>query len=478
MTGEINPNNFCDSIKIGVIGISVYYEISDLVDQKTLIEEGKRNNLKIEFLKGALEGLVKVSLIVIPLGIDSLREFNDVVGRLIKEPLKIALRNADNKGKISSFLKKTNYIKHFCQLAILVNKRIREDKENLNSLRIYLQRYIKFLGSEGIELFIRIFNKGREEQIIDGYSEYQEFILKKFQIELFISQQINQNYLTLISLNPKHITKFEKEYKINIPGLNNYKFEQVNWHHAFLEKRAEIYITKNEPNLFIWPLMEPTNKVNEALLGLKLWFQNINSGLNLMGYVLEQEDQMLEEEFENFPTHIASIRNNIQTMGIVELKENQEFILAYLNSINSTKIDIYHPIKKEFKNYIFKKGRIDKMIEDKNFTQPLIDGKGMQYAVKKLNLPTQLGIQLPSTLVVRIYYSIVRREKKLDSIEKEFRALLKETEELKHIKEVQQQELNEVKQKEIAAREAKVMNRISFIIDTIVKILEFIKPGQ
>jgi len=388
----------------------------------------------------------------------------------------VALKNADNSEKISSFLKNTNYIKHFCQLAVLINKRINTQKDNLDSLRIYLQRYIKFLGTGGIELFIKIFQMSKEENIINNYSQYQDFILKKFQLEVFISQQINQNYLTLISLNSRHIVQSENKYKIDIPGLKSHNFERVNWHHSFLEKRAEIYITKDEPNLFIWPLYEQVNKANEALLGLKLWFQNINSGLNLMGHILEQEDQVIDEEFDNFPVHLDSIRNNLQAMGLDELRDNKEIILSYLNSLNSMKIDIYHPIKREFKSYIFKKGRIDKMIENKNFTQPLVDGKGMQYAVRKLNLPTDLGFQLPSILVVKIYHSIINREKKIDGVEKQVRELLKELNELGHIKEIQQHELNEIKEKEMSAREAKVMNRISFILDTITKILKIFKP--
>jgi len=42
---------FYVSLKTGIMGLSVYYEISDLVNEKILIEEGEKNNLKIESIQ-------------------------------------------------------------------------------------------------------------------------------------------------------------------------------------------------------------------------------------------------------------------------------------------------------------------------------------------------------------------------------------------------------------------------------------------
>jgi len=478
MENGLSKKELIEILRERLCQIQIYFNLVDFYDKAILERECSKESLKISFLdKIGLNGCIGASLNVIPLEIPSLDWFETEIRTRFKRALIKTMKATDNKKKIEEHLKQSNFVDNFCHLISLINSRVRQGKEDINRLRKSMQKYKITIGEDGIELFLKIFKEKKTKNILKQYSSYNEFLLKKYQIELFISQQINQIYLTIIAINSEMIKESQKLYSLTVNGLENYNFELIEWHNPFLHKRSELYKCRNPEHIILYPMHEQINQANESLIGLRLTVNNLCSGIHIIRDVLKQEEKYSKESHEDLPQLLGSIKDNLQMADSKEIEEIQNIILAHQDTQRAMLSDFYRPVKKDFERYLLKKRRMDNLLEDQ-ITKVPMRAKGETIGVVKLSLPDNFGMVLPSKEIQTVHALLVSQETRINDVINEFSKLLEQLEDLKHVKKMKEHELSEAQHREMMQKELRILSAINKTLEIINKLFDIISKGK
>ncbi len=419
------------------VSISIYYSVDELLDEETFKLEAKAKGLNIKFEKGDLSGIISIKFETQPNG--SLKEIISQLKFLLQDPFKKALQKKSKKEEIISFLKDTEYLNNFVKMTQQIAREVEAGIQSIKSIKEGLERHRKIFWETGINMLVETLTNANKEKIIDNFGKFHELIVKKFAYELYVSHQLEYGYLVLLSSEESEIK--EEASVVKLEPFKELEFQKIVWNIASLGKRLEMFKDKNNDNVILFYKRETMTTPEAYLIFLKLVFLNATSGFKFIDYSLDQEEKIfvVEEEFISY--NFDHMRNKLLSY---DSKQAEALIqkLQVMSEASSSYIkDIVAPLKVAMKQLTPTKKRQDQMLIESHLTKTHTDAQGLMVGVIRNNPPACLNLQLPSMVIKNINVKIKRKEDFNKSYQQTLRELIKEAQEVKYQKELQEKNL-------------------------------------
>jgi len=468
-----NPIDLVNAVKNELVTISIFYAASDLVEEDILKKECEKNGLKVSFLTKELKSVFQVSAIAYIKG--TIFDLLDEIKKRLKKPFEIALAKKDLKQKIIGTLKNTDFLKSFIKVARGIHKKLKLGIESEERIRKeLLNKHKGSLGEIGINLIIKIFKSDLDENIIDSYGTFQDFIIKQFTLELFIVQQIEQAFLVIITVDESVLIQKDEKFKINISNLYELEFKKIDWKLIGFHKAVEVYANEEYEHLILFKRQKFRDTGRDFYIYLKLILLNATSGLRVMDYSLDKEEEIFVKETEELPINLSIFRNNLRNYNSKELKAVRQELMDLLDTDSFYVRDVLEESKKSLQKHFIKQRYYDKKMIDTFFSRQLIDHKGMVYAVQKQYRPPALKLDLPSKLINKIYLKLRNKTKCHLRIQKSLRELIDEIDGLVHTKKLMEKESQLADEKIKNVKEEKVLKRFETLNKMITDVINIL----
>ncbi|MBD3203819.1 hypothetical protein GF327_05965 [Candidatus Woesearchaeota archaeon] len=313
-----------------------------------------------------------------------------------------------------------------------VNKEIKENEGTTETLKEQLLIFEEEFGQAGIKLLIEIFQQDDINKIVENYAQFEDFVLKKFGIELFISQQMDKIYLLTLFAHSDILKNDHGKYFIDIHPLNKYTLNHIAWFDPYKDKRVNIYFNPSDTNVLVFNNSDVGKKHYQTFISLRLLFLLILSSFDLVSYLLDREYDIVFKHQIGAEANFQKIRNEIRRCDINRLIVIRSQIEATRDLIEA-KMDIVSQIKTVVMADFMKMKRTDTLLINM-LSKKYRDGDKLITGAKHADLPEILNMKLPSVMIKELYKKVNFSERYLIDQQKTHNEIIDDTFKLEKLK--------------------------------------------